>query len=221
MRIVDILVEDDRKSEDEWDRSYLNAKVSGEFKRAISRLRKEPNHEYMGSGTSAYVGRTNDPHSQDSVTRLSSPRSGGSVWLQTIASQPGLYNNPFLPRVIKVGKQSPTQRIVVERLVPLNAPKIIGNILLMKSLWEMYFTVDFPADEELRYLDGYFAGVISGVAHGDDPMDHIRDADLAQAIQLIQTIRKQTKFFLDLHERNMMWRITGNMPQLVITDPLA
>jgi len=38
---------------------------------------------------------------------------------------------------------------------------------------------------------------------------------------IIYELRDKTpRCFIDLHEHNVMWRMTGLMPQLVLTDPL-
>ena len=51
----------------------------------------------------------------------------------------------------------------------------------------------------------------------------IRDQNLDDALEKIREIISNSNGLLgdDVSYQNMMWRITGNMPQLVITDQIA
>jgi hypothetical protein len=52
---------------------------------------------------------------------------------------------------------------------------------------------------------------------------NIKDPELREALDFISKVQSEgkRKFTMDLHSGNIMWRITGNRPQLVIMDPLA
>jgi len=64
MKLREILTED-------WESSDLAQDISPQFSRAINRQRQQPHHKYVGSGSMAYVGKTDTPHEMDRVSRTS------------------------------------------------------------------------------------------------------------------------------------------------------
>lgn len=134
-------------------------------------------------------------------------------------------NNPYFPRIhdLKTIRDKHTEhisyRVNMEKLVPFKSDKIIYNDDLMRSLYSDMFNdqydenpLSIPSNIEIACYSNTW---------------NIKDPDLLEVIKLIQEIKARSDrdldngFGIDLHEGNMMWRITGTRPQLVITDPLA
>lgn len=125
--------------------------------------------------------------------------------------------NPYFPRIlshrayIKDGEKHSVSRI--EKLVPFRSHKLYLNVDLMNSITENIFYSEIDPTKIPYQIDLAIEGKSSD----------IKDQDLMQACNVIKGIISQSegKFLSDVHSSNIMWRITGNMPQLVITDPLA
>lgn len=220
---------------DAWDKEgldapYLKREGPKSVVKAAERLRaEEPDHKYVDSGSYAYVSRRDTPHDMDHVIRLSPKKDASAMYLKAVY-EAGLHNNPFLPRLLARPKTSGNvQTAQIERLVPFRTPKIMDNRELMLSLWEQWFTnrpterIQNNIDSELEQWTHEFSEETSGfmndyISRGSNK--YIKDQDLKDALDFIVALRKKHQLLEDLHPGNLMWRITGNMPQLVITDPL-
>jgi hypothetical protein len=124
--------------------------------------------------------------------------------------------NPYFPRVYNVKTfRSPEGDIYydvdLEKLVEFNRLK--NNTELFNSIKEHLFK-DSPSVEEntLDYL-------LMNAAEGQ--RFFIKDPVLLDAMNKIDQVAKTHYHNWDLSQSNMMWRMTGTMPQLVLTDPLA
>ena len=131
--------------------------------------------------------------------------------------------NPYFPRVddIKIFQESDGKihyRINLEKLYSIHTEKIYKNTDLIRSLIHNMFDIndnqikDENPEETLLYL----------MLRLDYPTMRamIKDNNLIEALDLISGLRRGGKFSFDLGASNMMWRVTGSMPQIVITDPL-
>jgi hypothetical protein len=223
VKLQDILTEVNQDTEQDGYKYSDHARnalpwVADEVKKA----RSMPDHEKMGTGKNAYVYRNNNPHQLDNVTRISSTLDGSVVYLKSVMRDSSLHNNPFFPRVLGMDKTpKDISSFKLERLYESSNTRITGDDkeLFILSAWERYFTVPPPVSRKYPVVSE-MVEVINDVCHGDD-VNIIRDTDLAEAIAYIQKLVKANpSLLIDLHDGNVMWRITGNMPQLVITDPL-
>lgn len=216
---------------DDWNLTTPDLRVNGDPRvlNKIENLRRtQPDHQYVGSGTTAYVGRRTNPHEMDRVTRVGPKGDAAGYYIQAVHTA-GLHNNPYLPRTLSKPKtQDGVQTVEIERLVPFTAPKIIENEELMLSMWEHWFTIPLTSGIKsslgTREFGRVFAQavtyrIIPAALHRGD-MSAIRDADMREALQFIHALKSKYKFFEDIHTENVMWRMTGTMPQLVFTDPL-
>ena len=220
MRLDEIL--DD--PEDTWheDRRLMND-LPDDTQDAIEQLRQRKNHKMMGAGINAYAG-TNDYENFGDVHRISSDSDGGAIFLDVVASNPHYANNPFLPKVKSIKRSGETQTTIVERLVPFKTPAILNSGPLMKAVWDSYFVQSW---EEAKPEWGYnpmldVASVIDEAVKLPDPSSIIKHPKLIEAVQLIQQLVKTYDIpMTDLHNQNVMWRMSVYSPQLVITDPIA
>jgi hypothetical protein len=131
--------------------------------------------------------------------------------------------NPYFPRVISHQSYRRNGKIYnksrVEKLYPLDTPKIIENEELMSSLIEDMFTkgimynsnpVEFITDQITAAVKGNFG--------------LIKDPELLEACKMINKLWRDwgtETFMIDTHSGNLLWRITGNRPQLVLNDPIG
>jgi hypothetical protein len=192
---------------------------------AIRKAREVPGHEHVGTGANAYVYKNTSPQSMDSVNRISSIKDPTSKYLQTIANTPDLHNNPFLPRIHEVRSLSKrTREVQMEKLYPLNLKALTEDKeqRLLRSIWEQYLNEDY--DRNNAYLTPFEVmnnlAMHIHMALKNANYSRIKDEQLIEALEFIrQFVGEEAK--PDIHGGNLMWRITGNMPHLVITDPLA
>jgi len=137
-------------------------------------------------------------------------------------------NNPYFPRIhnLKIFKNEQDNinyRINMEKLINFNTEKIIYNHELMVSLYNYMF------NEKLKISQGiidrnFFAEEIRAEiekAIQNRAIHNIKDPNLKEAVEFIIKIGETGGFTADIHSGNIMWRITGTRPQLVIIDPLA
>jgi len=229
--------------EKQWEETGLHTWLEDEpddhpKKRAIARQRKQSGHEFMGAGINAYVSGNQSPHEMDNVKRLSDATDPTARYLKWLHDHPEAANNPYLPRVMNYRQGKDLSRAKIERLIPLTSPKLLSWPLLT-STWEHMFASPAPthedinreANEELTDAEALeqFAGMITDafdlILRGNEGSRHPRvmqeiiDPQLQQALELLRSIRNGG--YPDIHTGNVMWRMTGTRPQLVITDPFT
>lgn len=127
--------------------------------------------------------------------------------------------NPYFPvihnvRIMKNTSGKMNFKVDLEKLHPFDTPGIIDNAELIYSVFHRMFnsTETNPDGESFtRWL----------TASLGEPR-RVKDPKLAAALSLIRSvIENGINFHDDIHSENVMWRITGTIPQLVITDPVA
>lgn len=207
---------------EDWDTSYLSTSLrstpNAAMTQAVNKARQQPNHKYVGSGAGAYVGRKEDPHEMDNIERISDEEDGTALYLKTIAETPELAKNPFFPRVRQQRTENGVTTAIVERLVPFTSDKM-NSIPMLQAVWEDLFNAELPPDDELyEELTKRIEYTLRKNRIGQEIRDDIKNPQFKQAIEWLHTNRLGTA---DLHDGNIMWRITGNRPQLVITDPFS
>jgi hypothetical protein len=130
-------------------------------------------------------------------------------------------NNPFFPRIfnLKIFRNEDgflSYNLDMEKLVSLDSEHVPD--LLLSQYYEELTTgmagarSASPAREIAMMLD-------NAIQYGD--FSQIRDKSLKKALAVVGSVRARGSFMPDLHAGNIMLRITGNKPQLVILDPIA
>lgn len=191
-------------------------------------------HDNIGQGAFSKVKKFNSPKRLNQVkkTGRAANFTGGKLtdtnqetdgylsYIKMVSKNP---NNPYFPKVHKLQvKKGPDGKIYydadLEKLLPYNTPKIIDNYDLMNSLKEYMF--DFSKSINSMLEEYSLADLMS---YSLNNPQIIRDQNLDDALEKIREIISNSNGLLgdDVSYQNMMWRITGNMPQLVITDPIA
>lgn len=209
----------DPRWENSGMRTQVNSVPNHPMSQAVSAVQKKPNHKYVGSGSSAYVGRTDDPHEMDTVQRLANEKDGTSLFYQWLIDNPVAASNPYFPRVKSNKTANGITYSIVERLVPLLNPRLMSEPL-MQSQWEHMFSspVRNTDPEEIARDIAEDLDFALG-RRGIKQRESIADPKLGEAIELLMTEARTG--YPDIHDGNLMWRITGNRPHLVFTDPFA
>lgn len=150
------------------------------------------------------------------------------------------HNNPYFPkihdlRIVRDENGKLSYHVNMEKLVNINSPKILNNRKLIKSVGDKlvkdpirlndtdYVEHDYAENPDVEDSKEYLKHVIEtlDVAIENNNYSDIKDENLINALKVINKIKSTYSFLPDIHPGNVMWRITGTMPQLVITDPLA
>lgn len=131
-------------------------------------------------------------------------------------------NNPFFPRIhrFKVYRENDGLLYYIaelEKLYDLQTPGIYKNEELINSIKERLFYTD----EFQWFQDTSFAMSFLYITELPYPLDAIKGEDLKNAWKMINDLARKNNLNWDLGPQNLMWRMTGTMPQLVITDPLV
>lgn len=198
-------------------RTQLNSVPNAPMSKAVTAAQSQSNHKYVGSGSGAYVGRTDNPHELDNVERLSDNTDGTSLFYQWLLDHPDSASNPYFPRVKSHQSKDGISYSIIERLVPLQNDRLMSE-MLMKSVWERMFNLPLPTAEPLQIVTVIADKLeLACSRRGADVRQTIVDPHLIEAINLLMTDARMGS--PDIHENNLMWRITGNRPQLVFTDP--
>jgi len=135
-------------------------------------------------------------------------------------------DNPYFPRIhdLKIMKDKNgklTYRANIERLVSFYNDKIFDNDELMRSLYDDMFIKELSDPYGDADAGKMIHVKLDRITNYRSPISDIKDPELKEALQLIFQIKNEGGFVIDLHGGNIMWRITGTRPQLVILDPLA
>lgn len=190
---------------------------SDALRKHITDINSNPKVKPIANGSFAYIHHVDDPHEMDRVIRTADDYDIGNKWLQYIVDHPELHNNPFVPKVRAVGtKSNGISSYQVEPLHPFDA--IDDNV--KRSLARRYFIDKLDLDN--KNLDNLYIDVLDASL-----VNHmtIRDPQLKQALSSINDLKNQLEnqglyAKRDFHDGNVMWRLTPQGPQLVITDPL-
>lgn len=102
----------------------------------------------------------------------------------------------------------------MEKLVGLNSDTI--DYAILSLLWENLLDVELTEQSTFRNFV-----YILDKALDSGHFNEIKDEELREALMYIYRIKVKGHFMPDLHSGNVMLRITGTMPQLVLLDPLA
>lgn len=113
--------------------------------------------------------------------------------------------------------------IDMEKLLKLGYEPINNNEMQMHALYKKLFkTAGTEEDDPAFDVSGHGIYIELSRIIDDGNFGLIRDAKLKEALMMIESLLKSNrKFRWDIHPGNIMWRITGNIPQLVIIDPIA
>lgn len=221
MKVRD-LIEGYEGSDDERQ-DFLSQRTTPALKDYIKKNASD-GHNYVGSGGQAYVTQKDSQHELDRIRRISDSKRDLTVaYMAVINANPEIQKNPYFPRVLKASHDADAKvaDFEIEKLYPLNSPKIASNEQLIKSLWERWFKPDAVAYVREHWAS-LVAHTIENAIRTDSALEKIADEQLAEAIMIIRRMMAQMNIrpnSLDIHSANLMWRMTGTMPQLVITDP--
>jgi hypothetical protein len=208
--------------------SYVPIKAIPIMHNDIRKVRDLVGHEHVGSGMSAYVYKNNNSDELNQVSRLSAKADPTSKYLMLIHGNAELQNNPFLPRVREIKNPSKkTVDIQMERLYPMLTPLLVDDEdqLMLQAVWDRYLAAPYPIGfgrDAITPKDVIIALVNKiHTAVLENHYRYIKDSDLVLALKFIREFMLKHSGHPDIHYKNVMWRITGSMPQLVITDPLS
>lgn len=212
-----------------WEKSSLKRRLDSgdddvDLAHAVHEVRKKsPTHQFLNAGINAYVGKHNTPHAANEVERVSSADDATVAYLRAIAFNPTIQQNPYIPRILKQQIKNQIAHFTVERLYDFEHP-MVGTEDTLRALNERIFvrplTLTFSKKLTVRSPVILIAGAIENITAKME-FEKIADPQLVEALKFICDIKDRLEADLDIHDGNIMWRITGNMPQLVITDPLV
>lgn len=197
----------------------------------IDKLDYKTRSKPVGAGSYSTARFIDSPKRQNEITKVghkmaASRYDGYREYITAVhaAEQAGV-QNPYFPRIHSLKTYTSADGQVhyvvkMEKLVKLFAPEIADNTELITSLCRQMF-ID-PGPVSWQDVSG-MADLIDRAAANNDT-SNIKDKNLIAAIDLINKIHNKNinrDSVVDTHTGNLMWRITGTMPQLVILDPLA
>lgn len=205
------------------------------------RLRKATNPKHVGSGSFGSAYATDSPKRLNQITKIGKAASmpdgrvipadkigddGYLSWLSMVDhyKKQGA-DNPYFPiihdlKIMRGNDGKLHYRVNMERLVPFKTPKILGNEDLMSSLCNNMFGKDIQ--DRYDILSEYESLITYQLRRGLKNANAVKDEDLREALLVIKDVMNENpEFSEDLHSSNIMWRITGTIPQLVLVDPLA
>jgi len=223
MRLGSILA-DINKAEDNEER-FMDFFAEPEVEDHLNKVNRKKKDKYIGAGTEAHVRQSTSPHEMDRVKRVSSATTSVSkLFLNYLYKHRATQTNPYFPKVFAKKTGGGVLEHHVEKLLPLDTPKLLGNEELMEAVWDKMFNVPttFLGDDYNEAWDELIADTIDHI-YDTENLAAIKDEQLKEALRILFNIHETAtqngiRMNSDLHPGNMMWRMTGNMPQLVITD---
>lgn len=164
--------------------------------------------EELGSGVSAVAFKSKKPNTVSKISYHSSPNDGYIQYIKAIHKN---QNNPFFPRIYNAklyqGESDDLYALYVEmeKLIPLKnermietAPHLFDQVGLD---WDRHRPEDWNNPQKIREV-----------------IQSTKNPKFAEALRILSPF--MVKFGSDLHRNNIMVRLTGAGPQLVITDPV-
>lgn len=203
-----------------WD-AQNKRNFNDKFQHMIdTRRSQQPSRKHLGSGLFSYVDQDQSPHEMDNVSRIhSDPNDGGLLWYSIIANNPMLASNPYFPRVKSKTNSGGYPEFVVEKLHSLEVFR--GNSEVLRFMLEQALG-SYPGPEHIpevtiaKFVNTIREYVVMGL---DDPE---ASPQFQQVVDLLQDIvNGEGNYAFDIHTGNLMVRITGSAPQLVVGDPLT
>jgi len=215
------------------------------------RVQRATNPTHMGHGSFGAAYATDSPKRLNQITKIGKAASmpNGRIipadkisddgYLSWLAMVDGCKhegnNNPYFPvihdlKIMRGNDGKLHYRVNMERLIPFDTPKILGNEDLMSALCNNMFGKDIQkkegydnTNEEYDDIRGAYGDLIKHqLIRGLKNANAVKDENLRDALLAIKYLIDDSKEFTeDIHSGNIMWRITGNIPQLVLVDPLA
>lgn len=180
----------------------------------------------LGSGVEAIVFQSSRPQNQGTVTRWlrnQSKDANNNGPIQYVIQGQQL-NNPFIPRVYSI-KQIQRNNGVFEFAIQMEKLAMTleryftkTDQLLERQLLEQLYHAEY-VDELMndRYTSGKLQSAIIEALSGEDSQ-HFTPM-YKQAYDL--AVKYNTSKFLDIHDENVMIRLTSVGPQIVLTDPIV
>lgn len=208
---MDVDLDDDQVwNDDHKERFYP------EYQDKLDAHRKEyPNRKFIGAGAFSYIDQDQSPHEMDNVHRTHTEElDGGTLWYQMIINTPNASSNPFLPRVISKGRSNGFPTFQVEKLYPLS--KISNDQHILDVFMRQVFGTTNP---EVKSNWDFSEMIFSAVDQTSGIKLTPQFQRVASMINRLMDLHPDLG--LDIHAGNLMVRITGNMPQLVVVDPLV
>lgn len=188
--------------------------------------------EPLGSGLFAKVYPGRKTNTVIKVARVDSPKDGYIEFIREVLNNP---HNPFFPRIYNAKLYLPEQSddyyfvVEMEKLRPLMsdqlkdaAPHILSQLHVdfEKFIQE---TGLLKKHEQRSGLDQRIGSVLDKIFSNPQLLGKIRkhtnNEQLAEAISAYMRLLKNHQH--DMHEENIMVRLTNVGPQLVFTDPVA
>lgn len=197
------------------------------YNKAINDRHDSNKREFKGRGAYAYVDQDKSDHELDNVNRVTSSGNmdGGKVYHQTLFKIQHKINNPFFPKIFSDPGRTDSaiaNEYKMEKLYPLTSDKIMSHPSQFQQLLIQLFGQQAAIDEADVPDSMHNRGVLLADWLSEALLHHVevRDPQLAEALEIIRSIARRNNLHADLHPGNLMWRMTGTRPQLVITDPL-
>lgn len=182
-----------------------------------------------------------DPHAVIKNQKRPNVKDPFWTYAQALHDSPDMMDNPYLPKVYKQTTLSDNRSNTVktarmEKLHPVSVlhpeqvlhiyhramgkefeETSVGKEFLRASKFMTPDAIRFRlADEALATL----LAMLQYIVDGDASPVVIHDQELKAALIFIERIRRKHKFSGDIHDDNIMVRLSSHGPQMVITDPL-
>ncbi len=128
--------------------------------------------------------------------------------------------NPYFPvvhdlKVMRDPNGNIHYRANIEKLIDFQSQLIIKNAELMEALTDSMFGYSYTGDQPALFIIKRLEA-----AYRDPSL--VKDPKLSAALDLIaNVVSSNPSFIYDMYSSNVMWRMTGNIPQLVLSDPIA
>lgn len=183
-------------------------------------IKNDPSHRFVGAGSNAYVSKKDNPQHMDYVQRTSAANDGGAAYQIAIYNNKQIQTNHYAPRILSI--DNPNSNYPTINLEPLvEFRKLSTNEQVLQHYLNKIFVDGSVTLTQIPALPQHLISLLGQAIQSRG--ENVKDPQMLQLIDFIYQVQKnnQDKFFIDIHDDNVMWRLTANGPQLVIIDPLA
>lgn len=191
---------------------------------------REPTAKPLGKGTNAKVyDHPKDPHMVNRVTKAynnASHEKSYDTFIEAMLDDPDAKTNIHFPRVYGVRKFKSREgkvraRYETERLVPMQSVELEVLKAAIDSVYELDYE-KYPVENVSKLGVTFAMQMQTAITY--DAYDSITSDELVRALKFVKKVREtiapNSYGGFDLHDENIMLRLTPTGPQIVFSDPL-
>lgn len=152
--------------------------------------------------------------------RLSEPIENNAIYKFTDLAMEHAPTNPYFPRIYKAHVLDNKRRNFKHLMVVMEKLHDIRDNKQLEDVFEFHkerMGIQNYRPEDWKQMQKDF----NNPAKRNEILSNATDDKFVEAMKLLEGIKEDNSFAFDFHFGNLMFRLTGHGPQVVLIDPFA